>query len=276
MSTGSPGGCKMVESETPKIILSQTPRYLDTGRWKNPLCIHADKHGGIVGCESVSLDEFSEDPRGHLNDYETAIFLGLSDMMTPSNRTDDVWEYTFNQMDIPTVSVDTYLFRSDPWRSWFHFGLVDAEYRDYTYSYLAETDYDQYFNGRTDDNPFSLDEIKKWGDGIIESHYKRYFKSFNVTVGYEADPSEEYEYSELLDELFEEKNTMGQVRRGLESFADEIYPERNVPSRHQIFKGDREWNIRRTNLPIDQWKASHLTDLAVLTDSISEEFYVES
>lgn len=260
---------------TPKIVLTQTPRYLDTSRWEQPLCIHDTDHGGIIGCDSMLLDEFSERPREILTEYETAIFYGLTDMMTPSNRTDDVWEFTFNQMDTPAVSVDEYLFRSDPWRMWFHFGLVDSEYRDYTYSYLAESDYEQYFNNQSDDNPFSVAEVQKWGDGVIESQYRQYFRSFEVSVDYGADASEEYEYSELLDELFKEKNTIGQVRRALESYADEIYPDREVPNRHQLFR-ERDWQLSVTNLPIDQWKVSYLEELVTLTNDTLEAFYVES
>jgi len=261
---------------TPEILLTGTPRHVDSSRWESPLCIHDTDHGGIIGCESMLLDEFGDRPREALDGHETAVFLKLTEMMTPSNRTDDVWEFTFNQMDIPTVSVDTYLFRSDPWRAWFHFGLVNAEYRDYTYSYLAETDYEQYFNGQSDDNPFSLDEIQEWGRGVIESQYTTYFRSFDVTIGCEADGSEEYEYSELLDDLFNEKNTIGQVRRGLESYADEIHPERSVPSRHQLFRNGREWELDVTDLPIDQWKVSRLQSLVELTNGIAEAFYVES
>lgn len=260
----------------PKIVLSDTPRYVDATRWQGPLCIHDTDHGGLIGADAVRLDEFADAPQEYLDGYETAIFLGLSEMMTPSNRTDDVWEFTFNQMDTPAVSVDRYLFRSDPWRAWFHFGLVNAEYRDYTYSYLAESDYDQYFNGQSDDNPFALDEILEWGDGIIESQYRTYFREFDVTIGYETDASERYEYSERLDDLFAEKNTVGQVRRALESYADDLYPERSVPSRHQLFRNGREWELRITDLPIDRWKASYLQELVELTNGIAEGFYVES
>ncbi|WP_330633687.1 hypothetical protein [Halocatena halophila] len=258
---------------SPKIILTQSPRYCDASRWDEPLCIH--KSGGIVGCDSVPLDEFATDPRGHLENYETAVFVGLTEMMTPSNRTDDVWEFTFNQMDMPTVSVDRLLFKTDPWRSWFHFGLVNAKYRDYTYSYLAESDYEQFFNGKTEDNPFSLEEIQKWGDGVIESQYSQYFRTFDVSVDYEADPSEEFEYSELLDDLFQEKNTIGQVRRALEDYCDDIHPDRYLPKRYQLFRGETEWELSITNLPIDQWKASYLQELVDLTDSIAEVFYDE-
>lgn len=94
-------------------------------------------------------------------------------------------------------------------------------------------------------------------------------------MGYEADSSEEYEYAERLDELFQEKNTVGQVRRALESYADEIYPDRQLPNRHQLFRGETDWELRITDLPIDQWKASYLRDLADLTDGIAEAFYVE-
>lgn len=259
--------------DTPRIILSETPRYVDLSRWDAPLCIHDTDHGGIIGCDATHLSDFAEAPRDVLDGYDTAVFLGLMNLITPSNRTDDVWEVVFNQLDVPCVSVDRYLFRSDPWRAWFHFGLVGAEYRDYTYSYLAETDYEQYFNGKTDDNPFSLDEIRTWGDGVIESEYDHYFREFHVSVDYEAGPIEQQEYSERLDELFAEKNTIGQVRRGLESYADDIYSGREIPNRHQLFRGEKCWDVSITNLPIDRWKASYLQDLVALTDGIGQAFH---
>lgn len=256
--------------------MTLSPEELDFSRWENPICVYSSQYSGIDQVPSVAFDEFKKDPRNKIEDYETLVFLGLSDAMTPSNRTDEVWEFLFNQTDKPCISVDRLLFKSDPWRAWFHFGLVDAEYRDYTYSYLAENDYSHFFNGQTDENPFSLEEIKKWGEGVIESHYTKYFQRFEDEAGYEASPAEEYEYSERLDELFGEKNTVGQVRRGLEQFCDEIYPDREMPKRHQLFRGSREWELKRTDLPVDRWKASRLQNLVDLTNKVLNEFYVES
>jgi hypothetical protein len=256
--------------------LTLKPETVDFSRWENPVCVYSSRYEETDSIPAVPFNEFKENPRAEVESYETLIFLGLTDAMTPSNRTDEVWEFLFNQIDKTCVSVDRFLFKSDPWRSWFHFGLIDAEYRDYTYSYLAENDYKHFFNGETEDNPFSLEEIKKWGEDVIESHYPEYFKQFEIEVGYEASPAEEYEYSERLDELFGAKNTVGQVRRGLESYCDKIYPDRDMPKRHQIFRGSREWRLKRTDLPVDRWKASRLQNLVELTNSVLGEFYVKS
>lgn len=255
-----------------KIILTLTPGFIDGAQWEKPLCVYKDQNP-VSGVDAIKFKEFKEEPRKKLNEYETLIMVGLSNMMTPSNRTDEVWEYTFNQMDKNCISIDKYLFRSDPWRTWFHFGLIDAEYRDYTYSYLAETDYEKYYNGLSEKNPLSYKEIKKWGGGLIESNYKRYFKKFDIKVGYQVNPSEEYEYMEKLDELFKTKNTIGQVIRGLESYAEDIHPGRNVPSRHKLFKGDRSFQLNVTDLPVDEWKSNYLKYLADFTNRILEGFY---
>lgn len=256
----------------PTIVLTLSPETVDESRWDSPVYVTASNSLELFDAPTVPFDEFSSDPRATVDPYETLVFVGLTDFMTPSSRNDDVWEYVYNQIDIPCVSIDRFLFKSDPWRAWFQFGFVGAEYRDYTYSYLAETDYGKYFDGRTDDDPFSLDELQQWGDGIIESHYTDYFRQFDVEVGHEASAAEEYEYSELLDELFKTQNTMGQVRRGLESYCDDIYPGREMPKRHQLFRGDREWTISRTDLPIDTWKASRLQHLVDLTNGTLEAF----
>jgi len=255
--------------------LTLEPETIDFSRWENPVCVYSSQYDAPGSVPAVSFSGFKENPRNEVEDYETMVFFGLTDAMTPSNRTDEVWEFLFNQIDKTCVSVDRFLFKSDPWRSWFHFGLINSEYRDYTYSYLAENDYKHFFNGQTEDNPFSLEEIKRYGGDMIESHYTEYFKQFEVEARYEASPVEEYEYSERLDKLFNQKNTVGQVRRGLESYCDEIYPDRNLPKRHQLFRGGREWELKRTDLPVDRWKASRLKTLVELTNSVLREFYVK-
>lgn len=262
--------------DEPRIILTETPRYVDASRWDTPLCVYPrnDNHGGILGCDSVSLDEYERRPQELSDEYDTVIFLEITLMKNTSTRCDDIWDFVYYQMDTPKISVDRFLFRSDPWRTWFNFGLVDAKYRDYTLSYLAETDYDKWFNQYNDDNPFSLEEIVKWGDGLIECQYPQYFRSFDVTVGYETNEVERQNYSELLDELFQSENTIGQVRRGLESYADDLYPDRDVPSRHQLFRNERrEWEAHITDLPIDAWETGYLRYLVDLTNDIAATFH---
>ena len=122
----------------------------------------------------VPLEELEANPRGVMGDRTTLVMVGLSRAMTPSNRTHELWEILFNATPgWHKVSLDTTLFVGEPWRAWFHWGFVGAPYREYTYSYLAESHWKAHREGTLSVDPFDLETVTRWGRGVVWSDHRR-------------------------------------------------------------------------------------------------------
>jgi len=88
------------------------------------------------------------------------IFYGLNRIITPSNRTDFVFEYLFTlSADIPKISIDTAPFIGEPWRLWFHYGLCKCGNFGTPYSYAIETEWKHWFYRETNDSRFEPDNL---------------------------------------------------------------------------------------------------------------------
>jgi hypothetical protein len=232
------------------------------------LCVYHKTYSPPLGLwGSVEFSRFKERPREFLEGADALVFVGLNKAMTPGSRTEMVWEVLFNKTrGIQKVSVDTTLFVSEPWRAWFHFGLVGARYRDYTYSYIAESQYKAFLDGIRDDNPFGLDEVLKWSRGTVLSTYHHWF-DLSVRV-VETRESDREEYAKLKLDCFESQLPTKNILRRLASFAGDACPDRCVPAPHQLFRS-RVHEIVATDLPIDRWLVSQLQEVAALTNGIA-------
>lgn len=96
-------------------------------------------------------------PNLHANMF---IFYGLNKIITPSNRTDFVFEYLFTlSTDIPKVSIDLLPFIGEPWRLWFHYGLCRCGNFGTPYSYAIETEWKHWFYRETTDSRFEASNL---------------------------------------------------------------------------------------------------------------------
>lgn len=256
------------------IILSKDIGSLFVECEKGTICVYHKSYQTPVLPDDVRCVEFSvfeKNPRRYMEGIPSLVFVGLNKAMTPSTRTHDVFEVLFNNSkDLKKISVDKTLFVSEPWRAWFHFGLVGARYREYTYSYLAESRWNSYVDRVIEADPFSIDEIRKYGKGKIRSMYDRYFDSIRINVENVSDSFHE-KYQEEKRRAFDEEHTLFAITRRLESVAKEAFPKRKIPNKTTLFSKDSH-EIFVTDLPIDTFLVRKITDIANLTNEIGNSF----
>lgn len=198
------------------------------------------------------------------------VVFGLSRILTPANRT-KVGQHLLRPIPgVRRISVDQTLFVVEPWRAWWHFGCVGAKYREFTYSYLAESRWKAAQEGVGDD-PFSLGEIARWGGGVIESREPQHFGSVivqTVDVGQDA----QREYQACKSKAFDEEHTPAAIIKRLAAFAQSACPDRTIPTPAQLFKRTHH-RIVATGLGVDRWLVSQLLGLVALTDGIARRFH---
>jgi len=194
-------------------------------------------------------------------------------MITPSNRTDMVWEVIYNNtQNIEKVVIDNLPFRADPWRIWFLFGAINRAYFNYTYSYIAETHYKMYVEGKLKENPFSLENIIEQGKGNIVSNYKAYFRDVRVSEIKLPQKTHE-EYNKLKEQYFDEEDTINKIIRKLSQFAQSRCPKQVIPLKHTIFNKPI-LKIIKTDLKVDDYLVWEIEERVNLTNNILEAFYV--
>jgi hypothetical protein len=241
----------------------------DTGMvvrdWGNALCVrHRDYSAPMA---SVLYEDYEP---SMLREKDTMLVVGLSRILTPANRT-KVGPHLLRPLQgIRRISLDSVLFIVEPWRAWWHFGCVGARYREYTYSYLAESRWRAAQECHGED-PFSLGELAKWGDGIVESMVDRYFERVTTEV-IEVGVYVEREYQALKTKCFDEEHTPAAIIKRLSDFAAEVCPQRSIPAMSQLFKRD-EHAIVATNLGVDRWLTGQLTAMVELTNGIARRFH---
>lgn len=224
-------------------------------------------------CLVVPFEDLERDPRGVMGERRELYLVGLSRTITPSNRTHEVWEILFN--NTPTwrkISIDTTLFVGEPWRAWFHWGFVGARYREYTYSYLAESHWQAHREGLREDDPFALEVLVEHGRGVVQSDHRSFFDAIDVQVVPVATEARA-RYDAEKASAFEEEHTEAGIIRRLAKIAREACTRRSIPTSTTLF-GKRVHRIVRTDLPVDVYVTQELLARAALADGIAEAFHV--
>jgi hypothetical protein len=205
-----------------------------------------------------------------LKGKDTLVVVGLSKILTPANRT-KIGPYLLRPIPgVKRISIDTTLFIVEPWRAWWHFGCVGAKYREFSYSYLAESRWKAAQEGHGGD-PFSLEEIGKWGDGVIQSMDKNHFDDVSVHVIQMSKDIHEA-YQALKAKCFDEEHTSAAIIKRLSDFADSACPFRVIPTMSQLFKRTSH-RIVATDLGVDNWLTGQIMNMVTLTNGIASRFY---
>jgi hypothetical protein len=251
----------------PKILLADDPSSVQIECSGRALCVH---HGQppVAGMPAMPFSDFRIDARRHVEALDALVFVGLSRAMTPANRTDMVWEVLFNKAaGLRKYSVDSVLFVGEPWRMWFHFGLTGATYRDYTYSYIAESQAKSWLDGARDDDPFALDESVRWCRPSVRSSGTPWFAPLAVEVI--PLPAEVHaRYAEEKARAFDEEQAVGRVVARLERVAAAALPRRRLPSSGRLW-ATRKPSVVVSDLPVDAWLVARLRHLVDLTNAIA-------
>jgi len=259
-----------------QILLTRDTASLSLELGKGMLCVVSKGYPcPLVGteCDRMPWVDFKSNPREIAGRYDGLCVVGMNKMINLKNRTDAVFEFLHNDSSqFRKISVDRTLFVSEAWRSWFHFGFLGAKYREYTYSFLAESHWKAFQDGIRPDDPFSLDEIAKWGKGIIRSDHRRFFDELDVVV-ISANGDAHDRYRKLKEECFEREHTIGAILKRLAAFASGICEERILPTMSKLFDSYTH-RIIVTDLGVDRWLLGRIRETVDLVNGIAGEFYV--
>ena len=113
-----------------------------------------------VNCtEKFTFREYKEEYHNlHIN---MLIIFGTNRIITPSNRTDFIFEHLFTLTNgTPKISVDYLPFIGEPWRCWFHYGITNSGNFGIPYSYTIETEWQHWFYRKRQDSRFQKDNLK--------------------------------------------------------------------------------------------------------------------
>jgi hypothetical protein len=254
------------------IVLSKDPSSVALEVGDEAVCVRHKSYGPPPtrdGCLHVTWDEYEPNM---LRGRTTMVVVGLSKIITPGNRT-KVGPFLLRPVPgVRRIVVDRTLFVSEPWRAWFPFGCVGAPYREYTYSYLAESHWRAHIDGARTDNPFALDVIVEHGRGVIRSTYERFFDEPRIeTIGV---PQEVHEkYAKLKARAFEEETTIKAIIARLSAFAASVCKTRRIPSPSSLFASAGAPTIYKTDLKVDEFLTKRLLELVELTNGIARAFY---
>jgi hypothetical protein len=257
-----------------KIILSLNPENVNLNLKGKVLCVYHKNYllPRKQNWKYILFQEFQYNARDYINNIDHLVIVGLTNLLNPGNRCDMVWEILMNNTtELSKISIDRVLFISKPWRLWFHFGVINAKYLQYTYSYVAESHYNAWIRGTHPENPFSIDTIKKYGNNVIFCEYKKYFTNINIET-IKLDSNIHKEYQLLKEECFKKFSTIHKIITELSKFAKNSCPQRNIPSQASIFS-KRSHKIIKTDLKIDEYIVSERLKLVSLTNKIAGEFY---
>lgn len=240
---------------------------------QRPVCVVHPQYACPRALASAHVDykEFLNNTRRVISGADTVYLVGLTKMVTPSNRTKMAWEVIFNNTpNIPKVVVDHVLFRVNPWRVVFMFNAVGERYLDYTYSYIAESHYNSYCDGYNEVNPFSLETTLAQGQELVHSDYKRYFNDIDTIVVPQSG-AVHAKYQRLKKRCFDEETTHNRIIKRLSGFAQEHCPERSVPDINRLWdKAGHQ--IVATDLGVDKWLVSQVELLAGFTNDLLRGF----
>lgn len=137
----------------------------------------------------------------HANMY---ILVGLNRIITPSNRTNFVFEHLFTlSADVPKISLDTEPFIGEPWRLWFHYGVTKTGKFGIPYSYAIETEWQHWFYRNGNESRFSPDNLEL----CITDTYSNLDKLIYISEFYEPTNNDFEWYEEIKTFVFDKYNS---------------------------------------------------------------------
>jgi hypothetical protein len=258
---------------TARIVLARDTGSVRLGVGAESLCVRHRTYAPPQtreGCLHLTHEEFVADHKRALAGRSVMVVVGLSKLATPGNRT-RVGPLLWGPLPgLSRISVDRTLFVAEPWRAWWHFGCVGAPYREYTYSYLAESHWKAAREGVRDD-PFSLEAIAECGRGVVRSEYRRFFEPLSVArVEMPREVHEQYQREKAA--AFDEEHTAKAIIKRLAAFAQKAFPRRTIPTTARLFERTAH-HIVQTDLAVDDWLVGELRGLVEMTDGIGAAFF---
>ncbi len=249
-----------------RIVLTRKKAELTDVRGR-AFAIVAPGYEAPCGVEAVTLDAVLADPERWCEGGATMVIVGLSRLMTPSNRVKLGRVLLRPRAGLRRISVDELLFVSEPWRLWWHFYAVGAAgHWGLTDSFLAETRWNAAVEMQTPD-PFGVESVSVAAAGVVRAIDPFVFQPVAVDT-IPATKEVHAAYSQLKETLFTHEKTVAAIIKRLAAFAQASCPDRAVPSSAQLFKKPPA-RIVRTDLAVDTFLVGQLLDRIRLTNAIA-------
>lgn len=253
-----------------RIFLTTTPDLLDLPRDRSAVWLHANRAPRPLAERTVTMGDFMRDPHGAVRGADVLIVVGLvSQITTPGNRVKTGQWLTDPWPSGPRrVSVDDKLFITDPWRLWWHFGCVGADYMGLATSYRAESMWRNSLVGK-EPNPVTLENVLRYGHDVVRALNP--FR-FDYSVRVELMPPDVHTaYLSEKERAFSEERTINAIIDRLSAFAQRVYPERQVPSFRAMFNSSR-LSVVATDLGVDRWLVAQIEERVRLINGVAEAF----
>lgn len=217
------------------------------------------------GLERVGVDDLLAD-RSRLERGGTMVVVGLSRILTPSNRVRYGQVFLRPRPGLRRVIVDRFLFVGEPWRAFWHMYSVGVPHCGFTDSFLAESRWRDSVAEQTED-PFSADAIlSSLGDRVSRLDPPRLpcidAEFVETTAGTHEDYAAEKERA-----FAEEVSAEGIIRR-LGAFAARAVPQRWVPTPARLFSGAVR-HVVASDLPVDRYLVGRLRGVVQTTNRVA-------
>lgn len=252
----------------PLVYLHRDPGQLELTVGEGALCVTAK---GLRQPRTLPQCRHATWPitRADMHGVSTLVLVGLSKMITPANRTPISPIVLDPHPGLQRIVVDRWLFVSEPWRAWFAFGAVGAEYDGYTYSYLAESHWRAAQDGKRERDPFSAEALTRWGRGVVAAVDPWRIDLRERVI--EVDAETKAAYQAEKERAFDEEHTENALLRRLGAFAQQAYPLRKMSAPQDLWRSERV-DIVRTDLGVDRYLSARLHKLAALTNHVADAF----
>lgn len=253
---------------------------LDNQKFSEVHCIYSEKSPLIseklfdLDMECVEFKDYgSHDLIRKDHSKMGLIVLGLSQMINPSNRCDERFEYMYNYCKYKTKFViDNVPYRIEKWRVWYPYGVINPAILGYPHSYAIETAYNNHIKYNRED-PIPINKIVEQVKDITTIDYKKYFTfkmKFNVM---ETTEEQKKEYDELKEQLFEEYTNINSILSRLKKFAKKLNPKYNLIHPNNIYKIEEDIEFHITDLKVDEYFRNKLEQIYSETNQLTEALY---
>jgi len=248
-------------------VILLTTKRADLRHLGSAIAIVAPGYEPPIGPEVVPLGAVLDDPAAFLEGGRTLVAVGLSQIMTPSNRVKLGQVFLRPRVGLRRIVIDRHLFVAEPWRMWWPFRCAGKDQPwGLTDSFLAESRWKAAIELQTPD-PFGWEPLQDEMRGVVHVEDAFAFGHVEVrTVPVGGNVHDAYA-AEKEAAFSSEKTTAGILGR-LSRFAQRACPERCVPTASQLFKQPPS-TIVATDLAVDRFLVGQLVDRMTLTNWIA-------
>lgn len=224
------------------------------------------------GLPIVDVETVLAEPDRWLNPEATQVVVGLSRLLTPSNRVRLGQALLRPRPNLRRVVVDDVLFVADPWRAFWPLFATRIAFEGYTDSYIAETRHKAAIEMQTPD-PFEAGNLIAHAAEHVTTRRPFTFGPLTEEVQ-PASPAQHAAYLEAKEAAFTEEKTLPAIVARLRAFADSCTPSK-IPSRAALFRRrepGQPVQIVRSDLGVHRFLASDTRHVVNLTNALAAAF----